>query len=284
MPLAQEVLGRELTASDWIRAVAIVGAAVAIAVLARRGATRSLTRVGADQAVAQIVGRVLSFLLVVFGLIYALALLEIRISPLLGALGIGGVVLGLALQDILSNLVSGVLLQVRRPFKKGDQIVTNDYEGTVEGINLRVVQLTTFDGDSVYVPNSMVLQNPITNWTRTPNRRTTLQVGVAYDTDLAEAQRVLIGSLGQLEEVEKKPAPEAFVYEFGDSSINFAVHFWHGAKIKQMWRARDAAAQAIKRGLDEAGITIPFPQRTLWFGPGNTELALRRNEEGKGAQ
>jgi small conductance mechanosensitive channel len=144
------------------------------------------------------------------------------------------------------------------------------------------VQIRDFDGETVFIPNSMVLQNPITNWTKTPTRRTTLEIGVAYESDLARAQEILVGALENCDGVLSEPEPEAWVYEFGENSINFAVRFWHGATIMDMWRARDAAAQAAKRALDEHGFTIPFPQRTLWFGPGNNQLNVSRSDRAPG--
>ena len=99
----------------------------------------------------------------------------------------------------------------------------------------------------------------------TPTRRTTLVVGVAYDTDLERAQRVLVDALGDIEVIAGSPEPTAFVEEFGESTINFAVRFWHGAETPQMWRARSAGAIAIKSALDDAGIEMSYPQRTVWL-------------------
>jgi hypothetical protein len=142
---------------------------------------------------------------------------------------------------------------------------------------LRTVEIRSYDGNTVLVPNKDVLQNPIVNYTRTPYRRTELVVGVAYDTDLERARQVLLGACGTVKEVREQPPPEAWVFEFGDSSINIALRYWHPADIASVWRVRSAVAIAVKRALDEAGMTIPFPQRTLWFGPGNTVL---RTESG----
>jgi small-conductance mechanosensitive channel len=105
----------------------------------------------------------------------------------------------------------------------------------------------------------------IDNRTATPSRRTTLEVGVSYETDLKHAQQVLIDALRDVDEIEGSPEPTAFVEEFGDSTINFAVRFWHGAETPQMWRARSAGAIAIKSALDAAGIEMAYPQRTVWL-------------------
>lgn len=264
-----------VSTEEWIVAAALIIGAIVISVVVRKLLQRTFQRTGVEPLVATLLARFAGYLMVVIGFFYAMSTVDVRVGPLLGALGIGGIALAFALQEILSNLVSGILLQVRRPFVAGDQIVSGDHEGVVEQVDLRVVQLQTFDGERIYIPNSQVLQNPITNWTATPTRRTTLEIGVAYDDDLAGVQRAILVAVGGVDEIEADPAPQAFVYEFGDNSINFAVRFWHGAEILSMWRARDAVAQAIKRGLDAEGYTIPFPQRTLWFGPGETQLAVR---------
>lgn len=264
-----------VTSEEWIVAGALVVVFVLASIAARKAVSAGFARAGTPAPVASLLGRFSGYLMIVVGFVYALATVDVRIGPLLGALGIGGIALAFALQEILSNLVSGVLLQLRRPFVAGDQIVSGDHEGIVEDVNLRVVRLRTFDGETVFIPNSQVLQNPITNWTATPTRRTTLNIGVAYEDDLQGAQRAIIAAVGSVPEIETEPAPEAFVFEFGDNSVNFAVRYWHHAPVIDMWRARDAVAQAIKRALDDAGYTMPFPQRTLWFGPGNTRLELR---------
>lgn len=265
----------EVTALDGIVAATIFVTSVVIGLVVTRLVVRGFVRAGAAEGLGRLIGRGVAYVIVLFGLFYALAGLEVRVGPLIGALGIGGLVLGLAMQDTLVNAISGIVLQLRRPFRVGDQIVTNEYEGRVHDVNLRVVLLQTFDGEDVFIPNSTVLQAPIVNWTRTPTRRTTLVVGVAYDTPLDEAKEVLIAATRAAGGVDLGHPPEAFVEEFAESRIDIAVRFWHRSENIEMWRTRDHVATAVKRALDAAGITIAFPQRTLWFGPGNTELSVR---------
>lgn len=219
-------------------------------------------------------GRFLGLVIVTVGVVYALDVLGVRLGPLLGALGVGGIALAFALQDILQNFVAGVLLQVRRPFKVREQIRSGDFEGTVRDVNLRTVELTTFDGLTVYLPNADVLKTTIVNYTRTPHSRTTLTVGLAYATDLEQAQQILITACAGVDGVEPSPGPEAWMQELADSTINVAVRYWHAVEIAQTWRVRSEVVVAIKAALDEAAITIAFPQRTLWFGPGNTTLGV----------
>ena len=272
----------DVSSGEWLLAAAVFVGSIVVAIVVRRIVERIVDR-DSPRTIGRLAGRVVAFLIVVMGFFYALSSVDVAVGPLLGGLGIIGIALAFSLQDILANFAAGVMLQARRPIRIGDQIVSNEFEGEVEDVNFRAVQIRDFDGETVYIPNSMVLQNPITNWTRTPTRRTTLEIGVAYDSDLARVQEVLIEAMEGCERVLSHPAPEAFVYEFGESSINFAARFWHGATIVEMWRARDEAAQAAKRAFDEHGITIPFPQRTVWFGPGNTELTVARRERGPGS-
>ena len=261
----------DVTLSEWVQALVVFAAAILLAVVLRRVLVRTIDR-EADRHLGRLMGRFLSVVVVAVGAVYALDVVGVRIGPLVGALGVGGIALAFAAQDILQNLVAGVLLQVRHPFRVNDQIGSGDYEGTVEDVNLRTVELTTYDGLTVYLPNAEVLKNPIVNYTRTPVSRTQLTVGVAYDTDLELAREVLIDACRDAEGVQPAPPPEAWVLEFGESSIDIVLRYWHAADIASRWRVRSAVAVSVKRRLDASGITIPFPQRTLWFGPGSTTL------------
>lgn len=270
-----EVVPQEITFVDLGRGGVVLVLALVLAAVLRVALVRVIDRGDADRHTGRLVGRFLSVLVVVVGTVYAVDLVGVEVGPLLGALGIGGIALAFAAQDILQNFVAGVLLQIRRPFKLADQIASGDYEGVVHDINLRTVVLTTYDGLTVYLPNADVLSAPIVNYTRTPLNRTEISVGVAYDTDLERAREVLIQACRDTAEIVPDPEPEAWVNAFGDSAIEIVVRYWHGADIASRWRARNAAAVAIKAALDAEGMVIPFPQRTLWFGPGSTTLEVR---------
>lgn len=266
---------------DWLRAGAIFVAGIVLSQLVKRLTASFVQRGDGTRLAAQLVGRVVGGLVVVGGIVYALQVLGVRLGPVLGALGIGGLALAFAAQTILENLFASILLQSRRPFRRGDQIETNEIEGTVEDVNFRTVVVRTYAGERVLVPCSQVLNNPITNFTVGGRRRTTLTVGVAYDTDLATAQRVLQGAMRSIDGVRSDPTPEVWVEEFNESSIDFALRFWHAPDIATLWRVRSGVAMAVKSALDAAGITIPFPQRTLGFLPSAT-LDVRAPAAGDG--
>ncbi len=265
LPRQDQVLPEGLGTTDWVRAAAATLATFALAVLVRRLVRRALQGGDSDPSAGRVAARFASLVVVAVGLVYVLVSLGARIGPLLGALGVGGIALAFALQDILQNFVAGLLLQLRRPFHRGDQVSLGDYEGVVRDVNLRTVELLTYDGLVVYLPNAQVLRDPIVNYTRTPLSRTELSVGVTYDTDLPRARAVLVAALAEIEGAAEVPAPEVWAKEFADSSIVFAVRYWHGSDIATRWRVRSEVAMSVKHSLDAAGITIPFPQRTVWY-------------------
>ncbi len=244
-----------LSHPDPVLSGALVFVLVVIATFVVRDALiRALGRGEADRIVGRQVGRFVGLLLFVLGTVYVLSVAGVKLAPLLGALGVGGIAVAFAAQDILQNLVAGLLIQLRRPFRTGDQITSLGFDGTVLDVDLRAVRLLTFDGLDVVLPNAAVLGAPITNHTKTPMRRTTLQIGVAYDTDLDAARRIILGSVGAVAGVETEPPPTVWVEEFADSAITIAAMFWHRSEIAVRWQVRNDVAIAVKRVLDESGV------------------------------
>ena len=266
------VVSDPITWQEAVQALLAFMVGIVLAVVVRRVMVRAIDREG-DRHIGLVVGRFVSVVVAAVGAVYALGLLGVRIGPLLGALGVGGIANAVAAQDILQNFIAGVLLQVRHPFRVGEQIGTGDHEGVVQDVNLRTTVLNTYDGLLVYVPNAEVLKHPIINYTRTPNSRTSLTVGLPYDADLQRAREVLLQACRDTDEVQASPPPEVWVEEFADSSVNVAVRYWHPADIASRWRVRSAVAVSLKAALDAADISIPFPQRVLWFAPGSETAA-----------
>lgn len=261
-----------LRTEDWIRAALILLAAIVISRIVQRAVTKVVRGDEATAVAARFIGRGVGVLIVIAGFVYSLNTLNVRLGPLLGALGIGGLALAFAAQSILENFFSSILLQARHPFRAGDQVEIGDgIEGVVEDINFRVVIVRTFDGERVFVPASLVLQRPITNVTVRGPWRTSLAVGVAYSTDLKAAQEVMAAAVAATPEVLATPPPEVWLEAFGESSIDFSIRFWHSPDMASRWRVRSAVGMAIADALDAAGIAIPFPQRTIWFGEGGTD-------------
>lgn len=267
-----EVIRDGLTAADWIKAGAVFVAGLVAAGLLRRALRRRLHQEEFQPHASLVAGRFLALAVTLAAFFISLSLLGVRLGPAIGAIGIGGIAVALAAQTMLADLIAAVLLQIRRPFRRGDQIRSNDQDGRVEEINFRTVILRSFDGQRVYLPASKVLNAPIVNYTQLGRRRTKLEIGLAYDCDLEAATSLLLETLGGLDGVHRRPAPEVVVTDFGESSITVELLYWHEPDNATTRRVRSAVAMAAKRALDDAGIDIPFPQRVVrftdsWAGP-----------------
>jgi small conductance mechanosensitive channel len=266
-----------VTARDWLVAATILLAAILVSRVVKAVTARMVQGDdGSGRVAAQLVGRIVGLIVLVGGFVYALSSLGVTPGPLLGALGLGGLALAFAAQSVLENTFASILLQARRPFRRGDQIATGEIEGIVEDVNFRTVNIRTYAGEKVLVPCSEVLNNPIVNYTDRGYRRSDLSVGVDYATDLRLAQDLLLRAASSVPEVRSRPEPEAWVEGFGESSIDFSLRFWHAPDQANMWRVRSAVAMAVKATFDRAGVTIPFPQRTIGFLPGaeRVEVAM----------
>ncbi len=206
------------------------------------------------------------------GLTIAMALQQVgfQISAFLAGLGIVGFTLGFALQDVSKNLVAGVLLLLMQPFDMGDLIEVQGYTGIVEDVNLRATELRTLDGRLVLIPNADVFTSSIVNFTRTPRRRVSVEVGVAYDSDLEKVRQVALDAVRGLPHVLAEPEPFVWFHTFGDSSINLTVYFWIEAHKIVPPEAQSQAVQAIFDAFNAAGIEIPFPIRTVYLQQTNT--------------
>lgn len=203
-----------------------------------------------------------------FGILIAVTIAFPTITPgrALTALGVGGVAIGFAFKDVFENFLAGVLLLVREPFSIGDFIDCEDIDGQVEEITIRDTHVRQTDGQLVVAPNAMFFKNPVTIRTARDVRRTTIICGVGYGEDVDEAREVITRAVKSVDAVRDDVRDvQIFAKEFGDSSINFEVTWWTGSKPVDIRSSRDKVVAAIKRALDEAGIEIPFPYRTMTF-------------------
>ncbi|WP_266203585.1 mechanosensitive ion channel family protein [Pontibacter kalidii] len=192
--------------------------------------------------------------------------LDKLVVSLLAGVGIIGLALGFAFQDIAANFIAGIIIAIRKPFRVGDFIETNDYTGTIERITLRTIDIRQVTGEMVWLPNKMVFENPVTNFSVRGTRRVDLEVGVSYGEDLERVQQVVIEALQEVKNRVKGKEIQVMYDAFGDSSINFKARFWiHYKKQLDYIAAKSDAIIKIKKAFDENEILIPFPIRTLDF-------------------
>lgn len=261
------MIAAEVTMTDWTVATAVMVSSFVLVFVLNR-VVRSLTRSLKFQSfVTTIITRALGTLIVLIALVYALRQLHVEVGPLLGALGIGGVLIAMSLQPVLGNLVGSVLLHARRPIRRGDQIHSNGQSGTVIDINGRAVVMMTFDGETVYLPNLKVLDEPLRNQTAEEFRRTLLPFQVSYDADLRQVQRTLTQAVQALDILSSAPPADVLVTGFNESGIDVVARFWHPSEeLTARWAISEVAI-TIRETLDRTGVTIPLPQRVIHFVP-----------------
>ena len=218
------------------------------------------------QNLVKVFQRVGGALIIFVGFMIAMVIAVPEFTPakLIGALGIGSVAIGFAFKDIFQNLLSGILLLISEPFRIGDQIVSGEYEGTVEDIKIRATTIKTYDGRQVVIPNSDLYTSALTVNTAYKQRRLQLAVGIGYEDDIESAKAEILRALDRSDSVSKKAEPSVIATGFGDSSIDLMVRWFieDGTQANKVASIHQVFVE-IKTGLDNAGVNIPFPIRTI---------------------
>ena len=238
--------------------------------LTRRIITRVLPRVSPSVTLNNLVATLANVIVLLLGLFSVLVVLGLdkTVTSLLAGVGIIGLALGFAFQDIAANFISGIIIAIQRPFNVGDVIQTETYFGTIESINLRTLDLRQVTGELVRVPNRKVFESSVINYTVTTHRRVDVECGVTYDANLEQVREVVVGCMQGFPHLLTDRPLEVMFTGFGDSSINFTLRFWIPYRKQVDYvGAKSEAIMRIKRAFDKAGITIPFPIRTLDISP-----------------
>ncbi|MDE1464036.1 mechanosensitive ion channel family protein [Spartinivicinus poritis] len=214
-----------------------------------------------DKAVGSFVSSIVYAIVLAATVLMALSQVGIETTSFIAILGAAGLAVGLALQGSLSNFASGVLIILLRPFRSGDYIEAGGQSGTVTKIEIFSTELRTPDNKVIIMPNSSVMSDAIVNYSREKTRRIDLVIGVGYEANLKEAKQVLSSILDADIRVLKDPGYTVAVLELADSSVNFAVRPW--VNTVDYWPTYFDLVEKIKLALDDANISIPFPQMDI---------------------
>ncbi|WP_201608118.1 mechanosensitive ion channel family protein [Psychrobacter okhotskensis] len=218
------------------------------------------------QNLVKVFQRVGGALIIFIGFMIAMVIAVPGFTPakLIGALGIGSVAIGFAFKDIFQNLLSGILLLISEPFRIGDQIVSGEYEGTVEDIKIRATTIKTYDGRQVVIPNSDLYTSALTVNTAYKQRRLQVAVGIGYEDDIEAAKAEIMQALDKADSVSTKAKPSVIATGFGGSSIDLMVRWFieDGTQANKVASIHQVIVE-IKNALDAAGVNIPFPIRTI---------------------
>ena len=219
------------------------------------------------------------------GLLVAFSILlpSFRAGDLIQLLGIGSVAIGFAFRDIFQNFLAGILLLLTEPFRVDDQIIVNNFEGTVEDVQTRATLIKTYDGRRVVIPNANLFTDSVIVNTAFAARRLEYDIGIGYGDDIDRAKALILEAITSIDSVLKEPPPEVLVTKLADSSVHIRARWWitppRRANALDM---QDQVLAAIKRILLANGIDIPFPTQQILFHDQTEETDgdRRRQREG----
>ena len=198
---------------------------------------------------------------VLLGLLVVLTMMGVNMAPVFAVVGGASFIIAFAMQSTLSNFAAGLMIMIYKPFDVGNFVTLAGVSGTVKAVNLVSTTLTTPDNQTITIPNSNVWGSIITNVTVNDTRRVDLVFGIAYSDDEDKAQKILEEVVNAHPLVLDDPAPVIRLHELADSSVNFICRPW--TKTGDYWSVYWDVTQQVKARFDEAGISIPFPQRDL---------------------
>lgn len=237
-----------------------------LSIFFKKAVTRILGSRKHHQNLVTVFRRVGSALILFLGFMVAMIIAVPSFTPgkLIGALGIGSVAIGFAFKDIFQNLLSGILLLLSEPFRIGDQIISGNFEGTVEDIQIRATTIRTYDGRKVVIPNSQLYTSTMTVNTAYSQRRLEFDVGIGYENNIIDAQQVILSVLKAAPTVSKLAEPSVITTALADSSVVLRVRWFidDGTQTNRVASINEVII-LVKKALEEANISIPFPVTTL---------------------
>lgn len=220
-------------------------------------------------SIAKMIAKISAVIVVLTGLFLSLGIMNLgkALTSLLAGAGVVGLAIGLALQGTLSNTFAGIILSFRKKIQIGNWVETNGYSGEVIDINLKDFTIKEADNNIVVIPNKLILENPLKNYSLTTKMRVFLECGVGYESDLEKVRNLTKQTIANaFEQVKSEDEVEFYYTEFGSSSINYLCRFWIDAEsMLEKLKAKTKAIIEIKKAYRKDGINIPFPIRTLQF-------------------
>ncbi len=242
--------------------VLLLFAAKGVRALIERALSRSSNR---SAAVA--IGRISYIFMIALAVLIAVTIAFPSMTPgrLVSTLGIGGIAIGFAFKDIFQNLLAGILLLLRHPFRVGDEITTGEFTGTVEAIETRATFIRTYDGRRVIIPNGDVYTKPVTVISAYDMLRSEYDIGIGYGDDLSRAKEIALDAIRNIEGVLADPAPDVLVWDLAGSSKNVRVRWWTRPARGDVLAVRDRVLRSAAEALAGAGVDLPFPTQVVLF-------------------
>lgn len=223
------------------------------------------TKTSADERLIPFLQKILKAVVIILAVIFAFNAWSINISPLLATAGIAGIAIGLAVKDSLSNILGGLQLVLDRTFKVGDKVELESGEmGVILDIGLRSTKLKTYDNEVVYIPNGYLANAKIKNFTHPDvSIRVNVEFGVAYGSDTEKVRQVVLDAVKKIDTVIEEPEPVVQFLKMSDFSLDFIARGWV-KEYTEAYSTKIKMTDEIYNALNRAGISIPFPTRTVY--------------------
>jgi len=243
----------------------VIGIALFIAMIyvgrwAGRLVKKQMSKRGRDNF-GEILGGFLKYTIVIVGLMLALTVISPNLKPadLIAGLGVSSVAIGFAFKDILQNWLAGILILLRQPFKIGDQIVVNGYEGTVDRIETRATIITTYDGQDVVIPNGDIYTNAVQVKTAHELIRSQYDLGLGYDQDREKAMKILRKTIEGIEGINKDKPIDILPWDQSDSWLTIRMRWWTKSERASVVKVFSKVILETQNAMDQANIDLPFP-------------------------
>jgi len=277
VPWEQRIPGLNLSLAQILRLILVVFLVFWLSsIIKGQMVLRVLSRSGLDASLQYAIAQVTGYAVITIGFFLALQNTGIDLSALTVFAGAVGVGVGVGLQNISSNFISGLILLAERPIKIGDRVEVHTAAGRVTNIRARSTTVVTNDNITLIVPNSVFVEHTITNWSHGDQKvRFRIPVGVAYGSDLAKVKEALLEVARNHPATLLDPEPKVFFESFGDSALNLELVVWSAEMSFRPRSFRSDLNFAIDQAFRERGIELPFPQRDVHFRIGS--LVVRRS-------
>tara|TARA_B100001146_G_scaffold155468_1_gene136730 strand:- start:717 stop:1766 length:1050 start_codon:yes stop_codon:yes gene_type:complete len=219
-----------------------------------------------DDSLLRLLRKAVKTSIVTLGVLVILSKWQVQIAPILGALGIGGLAIGLALNSTLANVFGGIQMIFDRSLIVGDKVMLDSGEvGVVLDIGLRSTKMQTYDNEVIFLPNSQLANTRVKNFTKPDATiRVTVTFGVAYGSDVARVKQVVLDAISKLDDISEEPAPQVLFLNMSDFALDMCARVWVDDYGKQFAKQLEMT-ELVYNTLNESGIEIPFPTRTVYM-------------------
>ena len=248
-----------------IAALVVFAVGLYLASIIRRLIRRGLERRTKNPQPITLLSQLAYWLAVLLVAAISLQMIGFNLTAFLAGLGIAGITIGFALQDVSKNFIAGVLMLIQQPFEIGEFIEVSGYTGKVLAIDLRATQIRTADGKLVLIPNGEVMISPITNYSQAEARRVAISTGVAYESNPESVRQTALEAIAGVPGIQGEPAPDVLFENFGSPTLDLTIYFWIDTSQTNVASAKDAGLKAIKGAFDQAQIAMPLPAQTVYL-------------------